>query len=428
MDQNSSQETKVANITFFTRFKYKIYKVFAILFIVALAYGIGWKMGNKGFAFEPKSFEVINQKDQPVDVDYKLLWNAIDILNRRYIDKPLDQKKILYGAIKGAAEALGDPYTSFFPPKALSNFKTQLAGNFSGIGAEVGMKDGVVVIVAPLSESPAEKAGIKAGDAIVAVDGESSIGFTVEQAVEKIRGKKGTPVKLTLVRQGKDKAFDITIVRDTIVIKSVKWEYKDVEVSGQKQKVVVIKVNEFGDDTNKLFTDAVNDALKNGVKGVIVDMRNNPGGYLSSAVNLASNWVSSGDLIVSEAHSDGSKVDYKGLGNPRLSGIKTIVLINGGSASAAEIFSGALRDHKLAQLIGEKSFGKGSVQELDNLKSANDESEGAIKVTIAKWITPNGVNLNHNGLDPDIELKLTEENTKDGQDPQMAKALEEMVK
>ena len=183
-----------------------------------------------------------------------------------------------------------------------------------------------------------------------------------------------------------------------------------------------------GDDTDGLFTQAVNDLLQNGAKGIVVDMRNNPGGYLSSAVDLVSNWVAPGDLVVSEAHSDGTKIDYKGLGNPRLSGIKTVILINGGSASAAEIFSSALRDHKFAELIGQKSFGKGSVQETFNLQNGNDASEGAVKITIAKWITPNGLNLNHNGLDPDVAVKLLDTDFAAGKDPQMDKALEEVTK
>jgi carboxyl-terminal processing protease len=329
----------------------------------------------------------------------------------------------LYGSISGAVSSLGDPYTTFLPPKELTNFKTQLKGSFGGIGAEVGMKDGNIVIIAPLDESPAFKAGILAGDYIVSVDGLSTEGWAVDEAVEKIRGPKGTTVVLSIFRAGKEKPFEVKIVRDTIVIKSVKISYQDVEKNGKKVKIAVVDINEFGDDTSSLFKQAVNEILTKNVSGIIVDLRNNPGGYLQTAVDVASSWVKAGDLVVSEVHSDGKNQEYKAVGTARLSGIKTIVLINGGSASASEILAGALKDHNLATLMGEKSFGKGSVQELVDLPGGS-----AVKVTVAKWVTPNGKNLNKNGLDPDTEIKITEEDVKNLKDSQFDKALEEIVK
>jgi len=348
-----------------------------------------------------------------------LLWSAIKVVQDKYIDKPTDEQKILYGAVKGAVDSVGDPYTTFFPPKELQNFQTQLKGSFGGIGAEVGKKDGYIVIIAPLDDTPAKRAGILAGDIIAAVNASSTQNLSVEEVVEQIRGPKGTPVTLTLVRAGKDKPFDVKIIRDTILIKSVKWGYKEVDVNGQKKTVAVITLSEFGDDTQALFDQAVNEILTKNVSGIIVDLRNDPGGYLQTAVDVASNWVKAGDVVVSEAHSDGTTEKYTATGNPRLSNYKTIVMINGGSASAAEILSGALHDHGFAKLLGEKSFGKGSVQQLVDLPGGS-----AVKVTIAKWITPGGVNLNHNGLDPDIVVKLTEDDIKAGKDPQMDKALE----
>ncbi len=398
-------------------------KGISLLIIVVLSYYAGFQNGRRGIVFSPKDFKVINQNQQIATVDYKLLWDAINVINTKYIDRPIDQQKVLYGAVKGAVESLGDPYTTFFQPKELSNFQTQLKGSFGGIGAEVGKKDGNIVIIAPLDGTPAKKAGILAGDIIYQVDSQSTQGWSVEQAVDKIRGPKGTPVTLGLVRQGKDKPFDVKITRDTIVIKSVKWELKDVGIGGQKKKIAVITVSEFGDDTKPLFDQAVNDILTHNVAGIVLDLRNNPGGYLQTAVDLASNWVKQGDVVVSEAHSDGTSVKYTGEGNSRLAGYKTLVMINGGSASAAEILSGALRDHGFAKLIGEKSFGKGSVQEIVNL-----DGGAGVKVTIAKWITPGGVNLNHNGLDPDIAVKLTETDINANKDPQMDKALDEITK
>jgi len=396
----------------------------SVLLVIIIAYYVGYQTGHKGYVFVPKSFQVINQDKQPAVVDYNLLWQAMDAVNQKYIDKgSIDPQKVLYGAVKGAVESVGDPYTTFFPPQQFENFQTQLKGSFGGIGAEVGKKEGNIVIIAPLDDSPAKRAGILAGDIIYQVDGQSTQDWSVDEAVSKIRGVKGTSVTLSIVRSGKDKPFDLKIVRDTIVVKSVKLSYKQVTVNGQERTVAVITLSEFGDNTKPLFNAAVNEILTKNVAGLIIDLRNNPGGYLQTAVDIASNWVKEGDLIVSEAHSDGSNIKYTGEGNPRLSGIKTIVMINGGSASASEILAGALQDHNLAQLLGEKSFGKGSVQEVVNLAGGS-----AVKVTIAKWITPAGVNLNHSGLEPDIKAALTAEDVNAGKDPQMDKALEEIAK
>lgn len=399
-------------------------KIIVVILVIGLAYAGGYQTGHKGYVFVPKSFQVINQNQAPGTVDYSLLWNTLNVLQQKYIEKgSIDQQKVLYGAVSGAVAALGDPYTTFFPPAQLTDFKTQLAGSFGGIGAEVGQKEGNIVIIAPLPDTPASKAGILAGDIIAAVNASSTASWTIDEAVSQIRGLKGTPVTLTIVRSGKSKPFDVKIVRDIIQIKSVKWEFKDVTVNGQKKNIAVITLSEFGDDTKGLFGQAVNEVLKKNPDGIVLDLRNDPGGYLQTAVDVASNWVKSGEVVVSEAHSDGSIIKYNAEGNNRLAGFKTLVMINGGSASAAEILSGALHDHGFAKLLGEKSFGKGSVQELVDLSGGS-----AVKVTVAKWITPNGVNLNHNGLDPDIPVKLTQEDVDAGKDPQMDSALQEVTK
>lgn len=418
MENNQNLETQNTVKREFTL----VQKIIVSVLFLILAYTAGHRAGSQGLTFQPKTFEVINKQDQPKVVDYDLLWKAIGIIDSKYIDKPADQQKLLYGAVAGAVASLGDPYSSFFPPKDLTNFKTQLAGSFGGIGAEVGLKNGNILIVAPLDDSPAAKAGVKAGDIVAAVNDEVTVGWTVEQAVEKIRGKKGTQVKITLVREGAEKPIELTITRDTIVIKSVKWEIKEVQAENTTKKIIVIKINEFGDNTEPLFNQAVQEAIKNNVSGIVLDVRNNPGGYLQTSVDLASAWLAKDSLVVSEVKSDGTSTVFKAKGLPRLMGIKTVVLINGGSASASEILAGALKDNGAASLIGEKSFGKGSVQELVDLPGGS-----AVKITVAKWVTPSGKNLNKNGLDPDIELKLTEENTKDGKDPQMEKAIEEIT-
>lgn len=394
--------------------------IFVAFIVIGGAFRLGYISGEKGFTFNGKTFTIINKQDAPTNVDYGLLWQAIKIVQDKYIDSgSIDPQKVLYGAIQGAVSAAGDEYTQFFDPKTLADFKTELQGSFSGIGAEVGMKNGNVVVVAPLDDSPAAKAGIRAQDIIVKVNGESTDGMTVDEAVNKIRGDKGTQVTLTLFRDGDTNTFDVTVTRDTIEVKSVKLEYKE----SNGKKVAVITVSRFGDDTKQLFDNAVADIQKNNPAGVIVDLRNDPGGYLNTAVDLASDWLETGKLVVSEAHSDSDVIKYNSTGTNRLGKFKTVVLINGGSASAAEILSGALHDNGKAMLIGEKSFGKGSVQELVPL-----DKDTAVKVTIAKWITPNGQNLNKNGLDPDIKVELTQDDFNAGKDPQLDRALQEVVK
>lgn len=401
------------------RFMQKAPWFLLIIGFVLLGFRSGYYFGSQGFKFEPKEFKVINQKDQPSIVDYSLFWKALDVINEKYIDQPLDSQKVLYGAIKGAVAASGDQYTEFFTPEDLKSFKTEMKGSFDGIGAEVGRKNGMIVVVAPLDDSPAQKAGIMAKDYILEVDGKLTADWTVEEAVKAIRGPRGSTVTLKIFRDSKPTPFEVKITRAQINIKSVKVGYKSI----QGQQVGVITVTRFGDDTNQLFNSAVTEIMSKGVDKLVLDLRNNPGGYLESAVNLSSYWLPSGKLVVTEAHSEKDTVEFKSKGFGKLEKIKTVVLINGGSASASEILAGALQDYKIAKLIGEKSFGKGSVQELVELPG-----DSAVKVTVAKWITPGGKHLNKDGLVPDLEVKRTSEDIEKDLDPQMDKALEEIVK
>jgi carboxyl-terminal processing protease len=396
---------------------------FGIVLIVIVGFGAsfqyGLNLGRQGYVFVPKEFKVMHQADQPATVDYSLLWKAIDVVTEKYIEKPVDQRKVLYGAVKGAVAAAGDEYTSFFDPEELKNFKTDLQGSFDGIGAEIGKKNGVLVIVAPLDDSPAKRAGLLPQDIIVSVNGEPAANWSVEEAVSNIRGPKGTEVTLAIFREGRTSTFDVTIKRETIQVKSVKWETRE-----QNGKVIgLITLSRFGDDTKALFSQAVQELLAKNISGLVVDVRNNPGGYLEGSVEVSSYWVRAGELVVKEARGDGTEDTFNSYGYKRLETMKTAILINGGSASAAEIFSGALRDHNLATLIGEKSFGKGSVQEIIELPQ-----DTAVKVTIAKWITPGGKNLHKEGLTPDIEVKRTEEDITNNRDPQLDRALEEVSK
>ncbi|HEX3095866.1 MAG TPA: S41 family peptidase [Patescibacteria group bacterium] len=391
-----------------------------IFIVVGGSFRLGYVSGKKGYNFNTKSFEITGQEGAPQNVDYGLLWQALKIVQDKYIDSSqIDQQKVLYGAIRGAIAAAGDDYTSFFDPQTLNDFKTELQGSFSGIGAEIGKQSDNIVIIAPLDDSPAKKAGLRSKDIIVKIDGVSTSDMAVDEAVNKIRGPEGTVVTLTIFRDGATATTDIKITRQTIAVKSVKWSYKDVN----GKKVAVINISRFGDDTKDLFDQAVADIQKTKPSAIVVDLRDNPGGYLDTAVDVASHWLPQGTLIVKEAHSEKDVTTYNSNGSNELGGIKTVVLINSGSASAAEILSGALKDNGKAQLIGEKSFGKGSVQELVPLGK-----DSAVKVTIAKWITPGGQNLNHNGLDPDIKVELSDTDLQAGKDPQLDKALDEVSK
>lgn len=391
-----------------------------LLVVVFGVFRLGYNAGSAGYTFSPKEFKIVNKAGQPVEVDYGLLWETLDVVNKKYINKDeIDQRKVLYGAIRGAVAASADDYTEFFDPESFAQFKNDLEGTFSGIGAEISKKDGNIVVVAPLDDSPAQKAGLLPQDVIVKIDDQELVDWNTTQAASAIRGKEGTSVKLTIYREGRTETFDVTIVRAKIEVKSVKVEYKNVN----GKEIAVMKISRFGDDTKKLFDAAVTEIKNRGTSGLVLDLRNNPGGYLSTSVELASDWLQQGQLVVKEYHSEKDVTDYTSTGLDRLGNLKTVILLNGGSASASEILAGALKDHNKAVLVGEKSFGKGSVQELIPLSNGT-----AVKVTIAKWITPSGMHLDKDGLAPDFEVKLTEEDIAAKRDPQLDKALEEAMK
>jgi len=350
------------------------------------------------------------------DIDFKLFWEVWDTLKKEYVNKDqLSDKKMFYGALRGLVASAEDPYTVFMDPKISQEFSDDMAGTFEGIGAELSMKKEVITVVAPLTDSPAQKAGLRAGDKIYAINKESTAGISLDEAVSKIRGQKGTPVTLTIFRDGLAKTQDIIINRDTIIIKSVVTEFRT-------DKIFVIKITNFNNDTDGLFKKAVLEAIKNNPRGLIIDLRNNPGGYLETAVNIASEWVDKG-IIVSEKFNEQKKNDYNTRGSARLKNFKTVVLVNEGSASASEILAGALSDHKKATIVGEKTFGKGSVQTLEDLPDGS-----TIKITVAEWLTPNGKNINKEGIKPEIEVKLSVEDFNNNKDPQMNKAIEILTK
>lgn len=344
------------------------------------------------------------------DLDLSSVQSLYDMLNDKY-EGELDQKKLIDGAKHGLVSASGDPYTVYFNEEEAKSFLSDLEGSFEGIGAELGKRDDRLVIISTLDSSPALAAGLKAGDQIAAVNDQPSADWSTEKAVSQIRGKKGTTVKLTIIR-GEEAPKEINITRDTINDPSVKTEIT-------ADNIGIIRISRFGEtDTVRLARAAAQDFKDRGVKGVVVDLRGNGGGYLTAAQDLASLWLDN-KVVVTERRGGNVTDTLRSGSNPLLNGIPTVVLVNGGSASASEILAGALRDNNAAKLVGEKTFGKGSVQSIEDVAGG-----GQLKVTVAKWYTPNGKNISKEGITPDVVVGLTEADVAAGQDPQKNKALE----
>ncbi len=346
------------------------------------------------------------------DINFDLFWNVWDTLKENYVDKDkLNDKTMFYGALKGLVASVGDPYTVFMDPKIAHEFSDDLAGTFEGIGAEIGIKNDILTIIAPLPDMPAEKAGLKAGDKVYAINGEQTMGMSIDEAVNKIRGPKDTDVVLSVARENQDGLSDITIKRGKIIVKSVSTKMRD-------DNIFVIKITNFNEDTESLFNDAVREALKFNPSGIILDLRNNPGGFLDTAIEVASEWVEDG-VIVTEKYTEEKKNEHLARGRARLNGYKTVVLVNQGSASASEIVAGALQDYGDAVIVGRQTFGKGSVQTLTNLSDGS-----SIKITVAKWLTPKGRSINDEGIAPDVDVDLTLDDYNANKDPQMNAAVE----
>ena len=368
---------------------------------------------QKQLAYSQEASELTT--NQEASFDFNLYWEVWDALKRNHVDKvKIKDQDLFYGSLKGLATSLEDPYTTFMTPTESQEFSDDLAGTFEGIGAEIGMRNELVTVIAPLDGLPAQKAGLLAGDKIYAVDGQSTIGLTVDEVVKKIRGPKGTTVVLTIIR-GEEKPRDISVVREVIIIKSVKTELR-------ADGIFVIKVSNFNNDTLELFNQAVNTALLKNPKGIILDLRNNPGGYLETAVALASEWIEGGP-VVAEQFAGNKREEYPSNGRARLKNFPTVVLVNEGSASASEILAGALRDYKKATLVGAKTYGKGSVQTIRDLSDGS-----ALKITIAKWLTPAGDFINNKGIEPNVKVEMTEDDYNKNLDPQLNKALEILKK
>lgn len=394
-----------------------------VILIIILSFLLGWQLGHKdvlvGWANYKPTVSIIN-RDVPknVNVDFKLFWDTWDLLSKNYINKKaLDPQKLFYGSISGMVAALGDPYTVFLPPEAQKITREELNGSFDGVGIQLGFNDAKpprLVVIAPLEGTPAKRAGIKPQDLIVKIGDKDTTGMSLPEAVQLIRGAKGTKITLSTFREGDSAPKSYTLERDTIIVKSVEVTFKQTP---KGKNVAVIKLSRFGERTKDEWNQVVSEILEQNPAGAVLDVRNNPGGYLEAAVFIASEFLEGGDVVLQE-NNEGEKTPFKVDRVGKLTKLPTLVLINKGSASASEIVAGALQDRKRAKLLGEKSFGKGTIQEAQDLTGGT-----GIHITVAKWLTPNGRWVNDTtGLEPDVKIEVDKEDqTKDSQ---LNKALE----
>lgn len=386
------------------------------LILISGVFGIGVYFGYSHRPEIEKVVSVTNKEPEAnTKADFNSFWKVWNVLNDKsiYKDKATDQDRV-WGAIKGMASSLGDPYTVFFSPEENKLFNEEIHGSFGGIGAEIGIKDKILTIISPLKNSPAISVGVKSGDKILKIDKTDTTDMTVDKAINLIRGPEGSTVTLTILRPGERLTREFKIVRANIEIPTIETEFRN-------DNIFVIKFYSFSENSANLFRQALEEFKKTRSTKLVIDLRGNPGGYLDSAINIGSWFIDEGKVIVSEDFGPNKKpLVYRSRG-PKLfdNNLKLVVLVDGGSASAAEILAGAIKEHKVGTLVGTRTFGKGSVQEL---VSITDET--SLKVTIAKWLTPNGVSISEKGLDPDVEVKITEKDLENKKDPQMDKAVE----
>jgi carboxyl-terminal processing protease len=388
-----------------------------ISLLIVASFFAGLFIGEKGVPGARATWS-IGGGDPPQGVDLSPLWKAWQVLDQKFVasgtSTNLSSEDKVYGLIEGLAKAYGDPYTVFLPPEDSAMFEDDINGSFGGVGMEVGMRDDAITVIAPLKGTPAEREGIRAGDLVLEINGKSTQDMTVDEAVRNIRGKEGTTVTLVLGRKGEKELITKTVTREIIRIPTIGTTLR-------QDGIFVIELYNFGATAPDEFRKALRAFVASGSKNLVVDLRSNPGGFLDGAVDIASWFLPAGTPVVIE---DYGQKQEKSILRSKGSSLKTddwrvVVLVNEGSASASEIVAGALQEHKKAVLIGAKTFGKGSVQEL--VRITGDTS---LKVTIARWLTPGGVSISENGLTPDIEVARTLEDFEAGRDPQLERAVE----
>jgi carboxyl-terminal processing protease len=386
--------------------------------IIAFAfYAMGFSSGQKSISSTVVGIE--NSENEEATLDFAPFWKAWNAINNKYVpasttEEVANGQEKLYGAIKGLAASLNDPYTVFFPPVESEMFASDIRGNFEGVGMEVLAQSGAITVISPLKDSPASRAGIMAGDRVVRIDGKNTNGLTTEDAVRLIRGTKGTPVILTIVREGVREPFEVRVVRDTINIPVI-------NTRKLSDGVFVIELYSFSEQSPNLFRGALREFIQSGSDKLILDLRGNPGGYLEAAIDMASWFLPSSRVVVREDFG-GNREErvYRSRGYDIFNdNLKFVILIDKGSASASEILAGALAEHGRAILVGETTFGKGSVQELIDITHNT-----SLKVTVARWLTPNGSTISERGIEPHHTVERTLEDVQEGRDPQLEKALE----
>lgn len=400
--------------------KMKRMRLVGTILLVAAFFVLGMYIGKHDRPDIEKVTGVSGKDTQVLtQADFSPFWKVWNTMSEKYpsASKITDQERV-YGAISGLVSSLNDPYSVFFAPDEAKSFEEQIAGNFDGIGMEVGIKDKILTVVAPLKDTPAYKAGIKSGDKILKIDKKTTTNLNIDEAIKLIRGPKGTTVTLTIFREGEKQPREVKIVRDTINIPTL-----DTEV--RKDGIFVIRLYSFSANSANLFRDAMKKFVDSKSDKLLLDLRGNPGGYLDAAVDMASWFLKGGKTVVTE--------DYGGNKTPEIfrskgydiftDKLKFVILMDGGSASASEILAGAMQDNGRAKLVGAQSFGKGSVQQVIDVTS-----DTILKITVAKWLTPNGTSISEKGLTPDYPVEFTQKDLEAKIDPQLNKAVELLLK
>ncbi|NLG96756.1 MAG: S41 family peptidase [Chloroflexi bacterium] len=384
---------------------------------------IGWFIPrNTAVATPPKELPPVVSAEQESVVQaedddlFSPFWEAWDIVHEQFVDQPVDDVALMRGAIRGMIDALGDQHSSYMDPDEYRQANMPMDGEYEGIGAWVDTSGEFLTITSPMAGSPAEKAGLRPGDMIIKVDGEDMTGIDSSLVLRRVLGPAGTDVMLTIVREGEPQPFDVTVTRAKIILKSVESKMLD-------QNIAYVQLTTFGENSTRELRAALRELLKQNPKGLILDLRNNGGGYLNTAIEVVSQFIPEGVVMI-ERYGDGTEQTYRALSGGLATEIPLVVLINEGTASASEITAGAIQDYGRGTLVGMTSYGKGSVQNWVPL--SNDE--GAVRVTIARWLTPKGRQIHEVGLEPDIIVELTEEDYEAGRDPQLEKAIEILSK
>jgi carboxyl-terminal processing protease len=350
-----------------------------------------------------------------LDTLFQPFWEAWDIVHDEYVDQPVDDMALMQGAIRGMMQALGDEHSSYMDPKTFEDANAGLAGEYEGIGAWVDTTSDYLTVISPIPGSPAEEVGLKPGDKIIAIDGEDMTGIDAELVRQKVLGPAGSTVVLTIAREGEPEALDFSITREKIVVKSASGEMLEDGIG-------YVQITTFGDKTTPELRATLKDLMAQNPRGLVIDLRNNGGGYLQTSVEVASEFIGEG-VILYEQYGDGERTTYQALKNGQATEIPLVVLINEGTASASEIVAGAIQDYERGKLVGMTSYGKGSVQNWVPLS----DNQGAVRVTIAKWLTPDERTIHAEGLQPDVLVEITDEDREAERDPQLDKAIQVLL-